>query len=128
MQVMVYLQIDYKWNEILTSYDGKIYSKKEDLPNDTSYVLNKGRVYIDGKVNFGESKRRYINAPPKGIKANYKWGSTKLGHDIIIRIISKPKGVSKLRTIAVYEGEEFFISYGSGYWKQKKRNLNTTSK
>ena len=62
---------DIEWNELITLYSGNVYTKKKDLPKDRRYILFKNGVWIDGRVNFGKNdKGRYINAPPKGKKAN----------------------------------------------------------
>jgi hypothetical protein len=118
----LFAEKNYFWGEEITSYNGNIYSKKSLLPSDTSYVLSKNGIYIDGKYNFGDSKGRYINSPPVGKKANCIFGHTKIGHSIMIRAIQKPKNICKNRKIAIYAGEEFFLSYGAGYWKGKKKS------
>jgi hypothetical protein len=114
------------WNEEITEYIGRVYAPTEPLPRDCRYILSKNGVYIDGRVHFGKSKGRFFNAPPHGKRANSRFGHRRgkdadLGHTVVIRAISRPRGVAKSRTVAIQKGEEIFISYGSGYWNRAKK-------
>lgn len=110
---------DYKWNEIITYYDGKVYSPNEPLPSNKSYFKGCGRYIIDGRVNFGDGLGRYINCPKRGSKANARWGFAGVGTRVAIRAMRKPKGCKN--PIAIKAGEEIFICYGSGYWASHKK-------
>lgn len=111
---------DYKWNEIITYYDGKEYALDDpNLPEDKSYFKQCGRYLIDGRVNFGNALGRYINSPAKGSRVNVRWGSTNLGTRIAIRALNKPKGCKD--PIAIKAGQELFITYGPGYWAAIKK-------
>jgi hypothetical protein len=117
---------DIMWNEEITEYSGRIYATTEKLPRDQRYILQKNGMYIDGRVQFGKAKGRYINAPPPGKKANARFGHRRgkdadLGHTVVIRAISRPRGVAKSRTVAIKKGEEILISYGNGYWNRLKK-------
>jgi hypothetical protein len=114
----LYADRDYGWNTVVTTYGGNIYANKDQIPKDRSYVVCKNGVYINGKFNFGSTKGRYMNNPPKGTKANCTFGNTTIGHFIQVKTVKKPSGT--VNPIAVKKGQEFFIKYGSGYWRRSK--------
>jgi hypothetical protein len=115
----LYADKDYPWNARVTTYGGNIYATKDKIPKDQSYILCKNGVYINGKFNFGSNRGRYMNNPPKGTKANCVFGVTNVGHFVEIKTRKKPPRTKNL--IAVKKGEEFFLNYGSGYWRSKSR-------
>jgi hypothetical protein len=77
---------------------------------------------IDGRFHFADDKNdglglgRFINASKRGEnKANLKWGAWNENKQAFaIRTMYKGRQIAKK---AVRKGQEFFISYGSGYWR-----------
>lgn len=111
---------DYAWGEVVTWYKGSIHVKRPQ--HESSYILYRDGVWIDGKKGFTDGLGRYINGTLNGRKPNVYFGYAKLGFDVPIRVftktMAKKKGISTASPFGLKKNEEILVNYGSTYWKK----------
>lgn len=102
---------DFKKGEIVTKYGGRELTEEQVKKSASKYIAgpDKWGQYWDARsVSDPEEERgRWINHPPKGVKANVN----------TYNLQTKKQGLVIKTIRAVKAGEEFYYDYGPDYWK-----------
>jgi hypothetical protein len=110
---------DFGYGEIVCEYGGKILDERPR--GESRYIIC---MQIGGETKYSDARYgggpgRYINEHDSG-QNNVRFCA--VGGAICIKTVSKDYAVTNLghrrkSKIAVKKGDEFYVSYGSEYWK-----------
>jgi len=111
----LYADRDYKSKEFVAYYRG-VMKDQEDKESDRVYAWHFPGGYFLDAGDVENSVARYVNSPDQSHRKNVKRRYHKLDHPVVGKYYEDLMWYET--TKPVKKGEEFFISYGPGFWSK----------